>query len=561
MRTRSLRAAVAVCAVLLFGLISAPLARATTPHVLLVCPTGPNDGPPLVGPVLACPSGQYSSIQAAVNAALPGDWILVAPGDYHEKANTTAGVYITTAGIHLRGMDRNGVVVDGTQSSAVTQCSSAPTDQDTNGGNGRNGIEVYKADGTYIENLTTCNYLTGSQGHGNEIWWNGGDASGHIGMNTYWGNYITGTTTYYSNANNGSYGIFVSNADGPGSITYAYASNMSDSGFYVGACPDCNATLDHVHSENNALGFSGTNAGGNLTLKNSEWNGNKAGIVPNSLNNDDAPPPQSGLCPSSTTLSCTFITGNHVHDNNNPNAPGSGIASAAPIGAGIELSGASFNTVLNNTVDHQKGWGIVTHDYPDTETPPSSGVSSCQGGVSAPGVCTFLAQGNVIANNTLSNNGGFGNPSNGDLANESTATNPRNCFYSNTDPGGLTSDPAMIQTVDGPPCGSPGGGDSTVLAAELVCASGAYASCPPGITGYPQSTGVQLVALAAQQTMPNPCTGVPDNPWCASGQLVGPPAYVSEVPLLLLFPVTAAGVMLLRRRRPHATRAPSRSAA
>ena len=26
--------------------------------------------------------GQYSSIQAAVNAAQPGDWILVAPGDY-----------------------------------------------------------------------------------------------------------------------------------------------------------------------------------------------------------------------------------------------------------------------------------------------------------------------------------------------------------------------------------------------------------------------------------------------------------------------------------------------
>ena len=26
--------------------------------------------------------GQYESIQAAVDAALPGDWILVGPGDY-----------------------------------------------------------------------------------------------------------------------------------------------------------------------------------------------------------------------------------------------------------------------------------------------------------------------------------------------------------------------------------------------------------------------------------------------------------------------------------------------
>ena len=29
-------------------------------------------------------AGQYKSIQAAVNAAHAGDWILVAPGDYHE---------------------------------------------------------------------------------------------------------------------------------------------------------------------------------------------------------------------------------------------------------------------------------------------------------------------------------------------------------------------------------------------------------------------------------------------------------------------------------------------
>src|ERR1700691_1659792 len=29
-------------------------------------------------------SGAFKTIQAAVNAAKPGDWILVAPGDYHE---------------------------------------------------------------------------------------------------------------------------------------------------------------------------------------------------------------------------------------------------------------------------------------------------------------------------------------------------------------------------------------------------------------------------------------------------------------------------------------------
>ena len=275
------------------------------------------------GPVLTCPAGQYTSIQAAVNAAIAGDWILVAPGDYHEKADTTAGVHITTPNLHLRGMDRNGVVVDGTKATATGQCSSAAADQDTNGGHGRSGIEVFKVDGTSVDNLTACNYLTGdAHATGNEIWWNGGDTSGHIGMNSYSGSYITGTTTYSDSTNQGSYGIFVSNSDGPGTISYAYASNMADSGFYVGACPDCNATLNHVHSENNVLGYSGTNAGGHLNILNSEWDLNKSGIVPNSLNNDDAPPPQSGLCPASTTLSCTLIARNLVHDNNNPNTPG-----------------------------------------------------------------------------------------------------------------------------------------------------------------------------------------------------------------------------------------------
>ena len=69
--------------------------------------------------------GQFKSIQAAVDAAKPNDWILVGPGDYKEHSGKTpqganfkdrpAGVLITKAGIKLRGMNRNSVVVDGTK--------------------------------------------------------------------------------------------------------------------------------------------------------------------------------------------------------------------------------------------------------------------------------------------------------------------------------------------------------------------------------------------------------------------------------------------------------------
>jgi len=59
--------------------------------------------------------GQFGSIQSAVDAARPGDWILVGPGDYKERADHRrnrgaqpasypSGVVITTPHVYLRGM-------------------------------------------------------------------------------------------------------------------------------------------------------------------------------------------------------------------------------------------------------------------------------------------------------------------------------------------------------------------------------------------------------------------------------------------------------------------------
>ncbi|TMA58599.1 MAG: hypothetical protein E6J75_05015 [Deltaproteobacteria bacterium] len=450
--------------------------------------------------------GRVRSIARAVKRAKPGDWILVWPGVYHEKATPDAGVMITKPGIHLRGMDRNLVIVDGSNGTAAAPCPADALLQDLTA---RNGIEAFKVSGVTIENLTVCNYLANYGDGGNEIWWNGGDGSGTIGMGSYSGAFLTATSMFYQDANSpmAMYGIFASNARGPGTITDSYASNMGDSDFYVGACPDCNATLSRVHAQNSSLGYSGTNAGGHLILEDSEWDHNKSGIVPSSLNNDDAPPPQNGQCPSGPG-SCTIFRRNHVHDNNNPNVPASGISGEAPVGAGIEIVGGMFDTIEDNVVENQGAWGIVTHDFPDTETPPP--ISHCEGGIQSGPVCVFEAKGNVITGNTLRNNGSFGNPTNGDLANESSST-PRNCFYGNTDPNGLSSEPPMIETVDGPPCDQQGVG-SGLLAQQLTCAAG-IAPCPPG-SSYPQPTQVQMLPLARQTPMPDPCAGVPKNPWC-----------------------------------------------
>ncbi len=81
-------------------------------------------------------AGQFTSIQAAVDAAKPGDWILVGPGDYKEDSgrapkghsDVPAGVLITTPHVYLRGMNRNTVIVDGTKPGSP-KCSSKPSDQ------------------------------------------------------------------------------------------------------------------------------------------------------------------------------------------------------------------------------------------------------------------------------------------------------------------------------------------------------------------------------------------------------------------------------------------------
>ena len=106
-RRHSPRGALALASVVAFG--SSPSLAASV-HVWRV---GTYRGIP----------GQFQTIQAAVNAARPGDWILVAPGDYHENGSTDpglpAGVLIRTPGIHLRGLDRNLVIVDGSNGSAA----------------------------------------------------------------------------------------------------------------------------------------------------------------------------------------------------------------------------------------------------------------------------------------------------------------------------------------------------------------------------------------------------------------------------------------------------------
>jgi plastocyanin len=240
------------------------------------------------------------TIQAGVDEAEPGGLVLIAPGVYDES------VTVTTPFVTIRGMDRNDTIIDGGFERAI-------------------GIHVIEADGVTIENLTSRNNLL------NGFQW--------TSVHGYRGSYLTAV-------NNGDYGVFAYDSDW-GQFDHSYASGSPDSGFYIGQCNPCHAVITDVLAEHNALGFSGTNASGDLAIVNSEWRFNMAGIVPNTLDSERLAPQQDAL-----------IAGNFVHDNNSTTADSKDLEYPT-FGTGILIAGGLNNQVVGNLVENHESYGIA----------------------------------------------------------------------------------------------------------------------------------------------------------------------------------------------------------
>jgi hypothetical protein len=451
-------------------------------------------------------------------------------------------VMISTSGIHLRGMNRSKVIVDGTKAGSPA-CSPDPAAQNFgapgSGGQsvGRNGILIWKADDVSIDNLTVCNFLGGTGDAGNEIWWNGGDNSGTIGIKGYEGSYLTATSTFFSTqgtpaqqeATAAEYGIFSSNSAGPASWNQLYASNFNDSGSYVGACHQvCDVTINHAWMEYDALGYSGTNSGGAIVIENSKFDNNQDGLDTNTQIDGDPPAPQNGACPNdgispiTHTHSCWVFMHNVSVDNNNPNVPEAGEVAAGPIGTGMTLSGGRNDTVMDNNFENNGAWGFLLVPYPDSGTPSLNQNCSAVGGVQEPGLgCVFDPEGDSLKDNHFSHNAYFGNPSNADFGQiVFNAGQPQNCFSGNIAPNG--SAPPNLEQIQ-PTCGAITTAANTggPLLDQVLCDSQIIASaCPPG-ANYPRHTGVVMHPLpSGLPTMSDPCEGVPANAWCVDGKPV-----------------------------------------
>jgi Right handed beta helix region len=414
----------------------------------------------------------FTSIQRAVNAARPGDWILIGRGVY------SGPVRITKPGLHLRGINRNGVIIDGRNRVG-------------------NGIEVHKTNGVWIENLTVRNFDRSSRDDfstGNEIWWNGGRLGSRIGLRGWWGQYLTA----YDTGLLGGYGIYAGEAVN-GWMKHVYASGFNDAGIYIGACRDCRALVSDATSENNGLGYSGSNSGGHLIIERSTFRNNSVGLAPNSDSTGDPPPPQDGACNSAANRSntptfasthisrCTIIRNNLIANNGNIRAPADSDVQESPWGVGIELPGTYADLITNNTIRGNPNFGFLGLEFPDP-FPPTTGT------------IYFQLSGNRISDNRFSGNGT--NPGGADIGMAGGAfgsqNSVNNCLSQNTF---VTSVPAGVQGTWGcqnSTTPNPGAG---LLAVIL------------NLSGVPRNS-VPQPAPHRQPTMPNPCRGVPRNPLC-----------------------------------------------
>ena len=370
----------------------------------------------------------HATVQAAVDAAGAGDLILVDEGIYHEE------VFIAPehpGDITIRGVDRDEVVFDGQFELGTA-------------------IEA-QADNVVMENMSARNYS------GNGFYWQSVDG--------FRGSYLTAYRI-------GVYAIFSFDAVN-GVFEHSYASGSADAAWYVGQCHPCDITMRNVVGEYSALGYSGTNAGGNLVIEDSVFQNNGTGLVPNSLTTE-ADPPQREL----------IIRNNVIKDNSNLDTPAKGLT-ATIVGVGVGIAGGNDNVVEGNTITGHSKYGVAIFPLPE----------------GAPDGPVWVPSGNAVVENVLDGNEGA------DLT-LVAGSGENNCFGGNTSPdgGSVTTDPPQLQ--DAWSCELPGTapGGSPQSAAILAADYLQYGE----LDQRPQTSYEQMPDAPPQEEMPSQQQSEPD---------------------------------------------------
>ena len=266
--------------------------------------------------------GDAATISAAVDLVAEGGLVLVGAGVYPEQ------VLVDTPDVTVRGVDRNGTVIDA------------------------EGLRPYGivavADGVSIENLT----VTGATFYGVLVTGlhdeSGPTAHGVDGYSRLDPEQfppverfsIDHVTAY----NNGLYGLYAFDAH-HGVIRDSYASGSADSGIYVGQCENCDILVTGNVAENNAVGFENANASDSVYVVGNRFSGNRVGMTVLS-NYQEAFAPQRG----------NVVAGNLISANASADSPSQ---ADGGFGIGLGIGGATENVFERNRITANPRAGVV----------------------------------------------------------------------------------------------------------------------------------------------------------------------------------------------------------
>jgi len=292
--------------------IGSPIFNGTTPEGDIVNPPVTTLPIPEVD-AIRVPFDHFS-LQAAVDAAQPGDLILIDPGVYSEE------VVIDIHDIVIRGRDRNTVFIDGLHSATT-------------------GIRV-QSDGVAIENLTVRNYLEDAVIV---------DASTRELP-------IDGFRAFHlTTSNTGRDGLSLNNVRNA-DISQAWLSGHGGAGVRIDNCVDCATTVETTLVEFSAHGFVISGAERGAAVVRSTSRNNRVGVLV-----------EDGVRQTIDAV----VGGSVILNNGFANTPSADPASDHAFGVGVHVSGTLATRVSSNRIAGNTRVGILigTNRFGDDAEP------------------------------------------------------------------------------------------------------------------------------------------------------------------------------------------------